>query len=82
MISCCYKTCNVSHIYHKVSSYRIGDFPHSLEINCAAVCRCACYDQLRLALLSDSLACIIIEKTVLIYAVRYRFEIISGYIGR
>ncbi len=77
MVSCSHKTCDMSHIYHEVSSYCISNLTELLEINLSCICRSTCNNHLRLALLSDCKNLIIIDKSVISYAVRHTVEILS-----
>ena len=81
MKSCCYKTCNMSHIYHKYSTYLIGNFPELLKIYCSCISTCACYNHLRLTFKCKSSHLIIIKVSVLIYTVWYYMEVLSRHIN-
>ena len=77
MLSCCYKSGNVSHIYHQVSSYLISDLTETLKINGSCISAGTCHDQLRLCFFCFSFQLIIINKAFVIYSIRNNVKIQS-----
>ena len=66
-----YQTCDMCHVYHQESSYFICDLTETFKINLTAVSTCSCDDHFRFTLFRDALYFIIIDKSCVIYSVRY-----------
>ena len=77
MLSSCYKTCNVGHIYHQISTYLVSNLTETLKINGSCISAGTCHDQLWLCLFCFSLQLIIIDKAFVIYSIRNNVKIQS-----
>ena len=53
VLTCCNKSRDVCHIYHKIRTYGMSYLCHLLKINGSGVCGSTCYDKLRLVLLGE-----------------------------
>ncbi len=61
MNSCGYKACDVSHIYHQISAYSVGNFSELSEVDNSGISRSSCHNQLGLTFLCDFQNLIIIN---------------------
>ena len=75
--SCSYKTCDVSHIYHKDCTNLISDLTELLEIYLSCVSRSTCNYKLWTCFLSNSKDIIIVDSSFIIYTVRNCLEILT-----
>ena len=71
MKSCCNKTCNVCHIYEKISSNFFCDICKNIKTDLSRISRSSCYDHLRFAFMCKLSDLIVIQNTVIIDIVRY-----------
>ena len=70
MNACRYKSGDVGHIHHKVSTYLIGDLTELFKINGTAVSAGSRDDQLWFCLKGNAAHFIIINKALVIYPIR------------
>ena len=71
----CDEACEVRHIDHQYCSALVGDFPESLEVDCARICRISCEEDERLHFHRLLFDCVVVEESsFLVNAVRMRFE--------
>ena len=82
MKTCCHQSGDVSHIHHEHCAHLVSHFPEFLKVDGAGICGGTCNDHLGLSLQSDPAQLIIIDKAVIIYAVRNDLEIFTGHIHR
>ena len=81
MQSCSYQTSDMSNIYHEICTYRMSNFCQTREVKSAGICRSTSNNQLRLALLSNSLNLIIIQSlSFFTYAIRYNLKVLARHI--
>ena len=82
MITGSNQSCDMSHIYHQISTNFICNFTKSFEINLTAVSTCTGNNHFRFALFGNALYFVIINKSCVIHTVRYDVIIGSGNICR
>ena len=70
MLACSYETCDVSHIYHEVCAYLLGDLSECREVDDSCISGCSCEDQLRLILESFLSDVFHVDAAVVVYIVR------------
>ena len=75
METSCYKTCDVSHVHHKDSSYRVCNLPEFLEVDYTRICGGTCNDQLWLAFRGNPCNFVVVDESILFYTVRNYVEV-------
>ena len=66
------------HIYHEQSAYTLRNSRETLKIYNAGICGSACNYKLRFALLCNALHLVIINISVIVYAVGHEVVVLSG----
>ena len=82
MKSRCHKSCDVSHIHHKICANLVCDFPHSLKIYYPAVSAGSGNYHFGMTFKGYLLTFVIIKKAVFINSVGYAVIISTGNICR
>ena len=77
-----YQTCNVSHIYHQVRADCSCDRSELREVDNSGICGRACYDELRLALVSLLVKLLVINEALVVCAVGYEVVELTGNVDR
>ena len=80
--SCCNKTCNVCHIYEKISSNFFCDICKNIKTDLSWISRSSCYDHLWFSFTCKLSDCIVIQNTVIIDIVRYEIVKDTGKVYR
>lgn len=80
MKSCRNKTRDVSHVYHEQSSVFVRYLSYALKVYHSRISGRACYDELRVVLLRQSFKLVVIENSVVVYAVGNKVVVLSGHI--
>ena len=78
MLSCCYQTCDVCHIYHEVCTNLVCNLAETLKVDLSCVCTCTCKDQFRLMLYSQTLYLVVIEEALIVYTIGYNVKVKAG----
>ena len=77
MAACCNKSCDMSHIYHKVCTNSLCYLRKLLKIDSSWISTCTCNDKSRSALVSLLVKSLIVDITLVIYAVRNKIKILT-----
>ncbi len=75
MKTCCNKSCDMSHIYHKDCSALVSYLSELCKIDCSCISRSSCDDHAGFALHCKFFECVIIYKAVIIDSVRTDIEL-------
>ena len=78
MLTRCYQTCDMRHIYHEVCTNLVCDLAELLEVDFSCVCACTCKDQFWLVLNCQTLYLVVIEEALIVYTIGYDVEVKAG----
>ena len=82
MLSCCHQTCDMGHIHHQIRAYLICNLTEALKINGSGIGAGSRHDQLWLRFPGLALYLVIVNESLIVYAVGYNVKIQTGKIHR
>ena len=82
MLSRCHQTCNMGHIHHQIGAYLVRNLTEALKVNGSCIGAGSRHDQLWLRFPGLALYLVIVNESLIVYAVGYNIKIKAGKVYR